>query len=581
MILLKTTNPVLRKIHTLLLFLLPVLLSAKGGIYVRVFIDDAEVKPRTFRNEPALNQWLDEQRQSWKAKGYWEASVDSVACGTDTCMVFLHKGEAYTIRHPEQGRQRHGDVPLTLQALEALPQKYVRELENKGYPFARVRLDSLLLNGNSLVYRYRVDTGKLVLIDSFVNHGSSKISRNFIQNYIGIKKGSPYNESRVQNIDRLLAKLPYASVREGTTIIFRDDKADLHFALDKRKVNSFDFLVGFLPNNANSGKILITGEARVHLQNAFKRGEEIFLEWQRLQPNSQRLQVRFAYPYLLNTPLGINTFFMLEKRDSSSLDLNFQLGLPYMVKANNYIKGFFKYMQTIVLVADTNFVKFNRRLPGNLDAVYNQYGVEAYYEKLDYLFSPREGFDLKLTASIGTRKIRENSQITGLSDPFLPDYSYGSLYDSIRRKSVKAELAWSVSYYQPLGKRNVLKLAHSGATVFNQNLLRNELLRIGGSKLLRGFDEISILCSSYALSTLEYRFMLQRNSYFSAFFDWAFIQRKFEGQRFHDFPLGFGAGINLETKIGIFGLTYALGRQQDQPISFRNSKLHIGYVALF
>jgi hemolysin activation/secretion protein len=107
------------------------------------------------------------------------------------------------------------------------------------------------------------------------------------------------------------------------------------------------------------------------------------------------------------------------------------------------------------------------------------------------------------------------------------------------------------------------------------------LLRIGGNKLLRGFDEISIFCSTYVLSTLEYRFLLQRNSYFSAFVDWAYVYRDFNETQFHDFPLGFGAGINLETKIGIFGLTYALGKQKDQPISFRNSKLHFGYVAIF
>jgi hypothetical protein len=48
-----------------------------------------------------------------------------------------------------------------------------------------------------------------------------------------------------------------------------------------------------------------------------------------------------------------------------------------------------------------------------------------------------------------------------------------------------------------------------------------------------------------------------------------------------DFPFGFGAGTTFETKVGLFGLTYALGQQQDNPISFKTGKIHFGYVNYF
>ena len=65
------------------------------------------------------------------------------------------------------------------------------------------------------------------------------------------------------------------------------------------------------------------------------------------------------------------------------------------------------------------------------------------------------------------------------------------------------------------------------------------------------------------------------------FMDAEYIHRKFNNTIFQDFPFGFGAGITFETKIGIFGLTYALGQQKDKSVDFRNSKLHFGYVATF
>ncbi|HUM50586.1 MAG TPA: hypothetical protein PK431_02185, partial [Chitinophagales bacterium] len=285
----------------------------------------------------------------------------------------------------------------------------------------------------------------------------------------------------------------------------------------------------------------------------------------------------------LNAPIGINFTFNLEKRDSSSLDLAWQLGLPYITKSNNYVKGFYKYFQTIILAADTSFAKTYKKLPNNLDATYNQYGLQAYYENLDYLFSPRKGFDAKLTVSVGTKKIKSSSQITSLIDNIDSEFKYASLYDSIKRKSIKADLFWLGNYYLPLGKKqaHILKFSINGGAVFNQNLLRNELLRIGGNKLLRGFDEQSILASTYNVVTLEYRYMMLKNSYFFVFFDAAYVHRKFNNTIFQDVPFGFGAGLTFATKIGIFGLTYALGQQKDKKIDFRSSKLHFGYVATF
>ena len=65
------------------------------------------------------------------------------------------------------------------------------------------------------------------------------------------------------------------------------------------------------------------------------------------------------------------------------------------------------------------------------------------------------------------------------------------------------------------------------------------------------------------------------------FGDFAYLQKKSIGENYEDFPVGFGVGVALETKVGVFGLTYALGTQQGNPILFNNSKVHFGYVYSF
>lgn len=555
---------------------------------LKLFIQKEEVSikiktKQVFKNEKEVNEYLKSTQQQLIQKGYLEASFDSFQRQHDSIFTWLHIGKKYNVKHTEitTSKKKKINVVNSIYDIPNTKEKAIIHLENNGYPFAKINTDSVVLTDSSLSYKYTIDKGKFITIDSFVNHGTSKLTRGFIQNYVLIKRKQAYNESRIQNMDKLLQKLPYASIKYPSQITFRDDKADIHLYLNKRKVNTFDFLIGFLPGS-NNGKILITGEVKIHLQNAFKRGEEIYLEWRKLQRQSQLLDVRFNYPYLLNAPIGVNFTFNLEKRDSSTLDLAWQLGLPYITSSNNYIKGFYKYFQTIILVADTSYAKLNKKLPTNLDATYNQYGVQAYYENLDYLFNPQKGYEAKLTGSIGTKKIKSNNQINTLRDDF-SDFNYASLYDSIQKKSIKGDIFWMGNYYLPLGKKkkHILKFGVNGGAVFNQNLLKNELLRIGGSRLLRGFDEQSILASTYNVTTLEYRLLVQRNSYFFVFLDAAYIHRKFNNTIFQDFPFGFGTGITFETKIGIFGLTYALGQQKFKNVDFRNSKLHFGYVATF
>lgn len=585
----------LLKIQVLIVWFLICLAFQLSAQQVYLFIqkdtNEIQLKPfKKFKHEKDAVTYLQTLQQKYIQQGYLETSIDSTSKIQDTVYAWMHFGKKYKLDIPEHNsrnkliknriyktKKQYNSIYTVQPTKEMLLQK----LENNGYPFAKITTDSILLSDTSLNFKYEIEKGKFITFDSIKNYGNSKITKGFIQNYMMIKSKQAYSESRVQNMDKLLQKLPYSMLKQPSIVLFRDDKADIHLYLDKRKVNSFDFLIGFLPGS-NNGKILITGEVRIHLQNAFKRGEEIYLEWRKLQRQSQLLDVRFNYPFLLNAPIGINFTFNLEKRDSSSLDLNWQLGLPYITSSNNYIKGFYKYFQTIILSADTSFAKLHKKLPSNLDATYHQYGVQAYYENLDYLFSPQKGYELKLTASIGTKKIKPNNQITTLQDGF-SSFDYATLYDSIKRRSVKGDIFWSGNYFLSMGKKSkhILKFSINGGAVFNRVLLKNELLRIGGSRLLRGFDEQSILASTYNISTAEYRLLIMRNSYFFIFFDAAYIHRKFNNTIFQDFPFGFGAGVTFATKIGIFGLTYALGQQKYKTVDFRNSKLHFGYVATF
>jgi hypothetical protein len=245
------------------------------------------------------------------------------------------------------------------------------------------------------------------------------------------------------------------------------------------------------------------------------------------------------------------------------------------------IKLFFKNFQTLVLRPDTAFAARTKTLPVLQDVSSFVYGAEIYFDALDNLFQPQSGWEILGSVGIGTRKIKRNVAYSEIESTAFPDYNFDNLYDSIDTKSLKSEIAWQLNYYWRFANHHVAKFGTQGKGIFNKNLLENEYFRIGGAKILRGFDDESIRVSLYSLLNFEYRYLLSSNSYVFLFVDAAFTKQKSAQMTQNDFPFGFGAGINFSTKVGVFGLTYGIGREQKNPIDFRGAKIHFGYLNYF
>ena len=124
-----------------------------------------------------------------------------------------------------------------------------------------------------------------------------------------------------------------------------------------------------------------------------------------------------------------------------------------------------------------------------------------------------------------------------------------------------------------------------GGYIYNSSdstIFENELFRIGGLNTLRGFDEESIFASGYSIVTLEFRYLLEQNSYLYVFTNDAWYENKSSSASIReDIPYGFGAGISFETNAGIFSINYALGAQNGQTPLLKSAKIHFGFVNIF
>jgi hemolysin activation/secretion protein len=175
------------------------------------------------------------------------------------------------------------------------------------------------------------------------------------------------------------------------------------------------------------------------------------------------------------------------------------------------------------------------------------------------------------TIGAGNKIIKHNSKLDA------------NIYNGLKLNSAQYNAELEAEVFVPIKNRSALKLGSRSAYLQNDNMFQNELYRIGGLKTLRGFDEESIYASSYSIFTLEYRYLLEENSYLYVFGDGAYYENQsvsYTGDRY-DTPYGFGAGISFETKAGIFSINYALGKQFTNPINLKAGKVNFGIVNYF
>ena len=221
----------------------------------------------------------------------------------------------------------------------------------------------------------------------------------------------------------------------------------------------------------------------------------------------------------------------------------------------------------------------SKQLPEILDINRSSFGLEYQIQRLNYRFNPSKGWSLNLRGGAGIKRISENNMILELATT---EFDPATLYDTINLQSFQYQLTGEAAYYFPVSKRTVLKTGiRGGYIVADEPVYQNEQFRIGGNRILRGFDEESLFVTNYAIATLELRFLLGQNSYLFAFGDFGYTENVRVGARDFDRPAGLGGGITFETKVGLFGFSLAVGKQQNTGFDFRSVKTHFGYVSLF
>jgi hypothetical protein len=537
--------------------------------------------------------------QHLQKEAFWTASVDTFYKNGTAYAAHLYIGPQFQWAYLDVQRvekdwlaaagfksKNFQNRPLSAFALQTLRENMLQVAENNGYPFASVWTDTLQVDSTGAVYAYlRADRGPYMVFRDIVIKGNLKLPRSFLAHYLGIRPGSPFSRAKVLATEKLLRGLAFADTQAPPTVRFAQNEANVQLYLNKKKAGRFDFIVGVLPrtpatNGETDGRVLITGQLDAAFQNAFNRGENFSIQMERLRPETQKLEVAAGLPCLLGTTFGTAGQLHIFRRDSTWLEARGDAGISYGFPTGHYVRFFWENRNLNLIRVDTAVVRRTRQLPPDLDLRQNGFGMEGQVVHLDDRFNPRRGWHLHVKGLAGFSILRRNAQIEAMRTE---TFDFRTLYDSIALRATRFRLEVQAEGYLALFRRSTLKGAFRAGGIFSdQPVYNNEQYRLGGHRLLRGFDEESLFATRYGVLTVEWRLLTGPRSFLSAFTDYGYTENLTAGKRLFLRPWGMGAGLNVETQAGIFGISLAVGRRDaGQSVDFRAAKFHLGYVSLF
>ena len=365
-----------------------------------------------FKDTLSRNVEIDRFITEIQSIGFVEVFVEKTINNKNSSILSLNIGERYkwsSLKYnSSQWKMLKGlklesvdfnNKDFNYKELLALQEDIILRFENSGYPFASIKLDNIEIKNKEIRADLVINKGQLIKIDTIELVGFSGVSLGFIQQYLGIRIGEEYNESKFVEIDNLIKRLDFVQMQKPFVVKFRNNTATLQLYLKQKRNNQFNGIVGF-QQDAQTDKMLVTGNLNLKLINSLGRGERIGILWESPGNQSQFLEVNLKYPYLFNTAFGLGLDFKIDKRDTTYVNLEYKPAVHFAFGGQDYISVYGHIFESNYLQKDAETT-----ININMSDVSSQtFGIGVFINRLDNVFNPRRGYKVSLNADGGMKQ---------------------------------------------------------------------------------------------------------------------------------------------------------------------------------
>jgi len=515
-------------------------------------------------------------------RGYLFARIDSAQTIYDTdsshvsLVIYGHSGEQVhfgrihiqTDSLPEEDYSRlltirEGDV-YSNKAVKREINKLLNFAADNGFLYAKVKTAGLdIYKKEKQAFadlRLHVQENKKIYIKNYLLKGNSYTADYVILRELGINPGSRYSKKIIEIIPQRLLRLEiFKDVKKPQILAAGDDSIYVQIEVEEGNATVFDGVVGYIPEQTGSQTNqdgYFTGQLDLTFKNLFGSARKFEVHWKKPDRLSEEFFISYTESWLFNFPLNLN--FGLERivQDTTFIKWDYALNLNLRLFRDFYITGSIGRKTATPDSAASRDLRLLKNEVTNIEV-----GIE--YDTRDYRINPRSGLYLV------------NTYAYGLKRNLGPEYLL--VEDNVKRvdqlQTLKAHFEW----YYNLWTNQVFGLRLIGMQVSGAQLQLTDYFWFGGFQSLRGYRERQFRGDIVAWANLEYRFVLGRNSRVFLFNDWGFYNDPDVNSGKNEILPGYGAGVRFETPLGILGVDYGLGRDDN----FSQGKIHFGIINRF
>lgn len=523
--------------------------------------------------------------QFYNDAGYFRFKIDSIVTvnGEDSLnnelKVFVAEGEptyleriifsgidSLTYKNILRDAENLEGSVFTKQIIENFIERNFNTLDEEGFPFAKLKIESISFIDDSLSQKYFADVylsvnkNRKSTFDRFEIAGNVKTKDYVIIRELGLRTNEKYSQKKIEEIPKRLNRLRFFDpVAEAQFYFSQKDEGVLKIEVKEKETNNFDGIIGYLPGDTKTGSGYFSGLVNVSLRNLFGTGRAAAFRWQKIDRLSQELELKYYEPWVFDFPFHVNFGLFQKKQDSSYVQRKYSFALDYTATSDITVSGTLDYEKVIPSLNDYGFVP-----------VYNatsiSSGITLKYDSRDDPYSPTEGIYFA-NAYVYTKK-----NINGPAE---------LITSSTETKVIHQKIIADFNiYYEPFN-RQVFALGMHGKELQGQQVEISDMFLLGGTNSLRGYRENQFLASRIAWTNLEYRFLLTRRTFFFTFFDAGYFLQKenidLKISNSSGTKTGYGIGLHLETGLGILNVNFAFAKGD----SFSEGKIHFGIINEF
>jgi outer membrane protein insertion porin family len=334
-----------------------------------------------------------------------------------------------------------------------------------------------------------------------------------------------------------------------------DGSVGLSLKVTEGNPNRFDGIVGYVPSGGSGAAGYVTGLADVQFRNILGTGRKLSARWYRETQTSQEIELRYREPWLASLPLNAEAGFSQRKQDSTYIRNSYTLFAELMATDELNLGAVFSSER--VLPSEG----YGARVANKSRST--TIGLSVLYDSRNDPVTPTSGLRYRTEYRTGFKEI----------DASIVQHSS----DRTSTQSLSFDLEYLLSPVQ----RQVLAASVSVRDFRSGAIELSDMFRLGGASTLRGYREGQFLGSRIAWSNVEYRLLTDQRSYAFGFVDIGYVLIPDAPQagllKQEIYKLGFGAGIRLDTPVGLIGVSLAFGEGD----TFSTAKLHLRLINEF